>query len=253
MKNRNGIFWGLFLLLSAAILIVSQMHLITYTFSFWTIVVTIFLVAILIKSVIYFSIPGTVFSLAFLAIVYAKPLGITILSPWTILGAALLISIGLSLIFRPLLMKHRPWMNHNYHQNFHRGHHGKFVDADFDVHEDPDVGTVNDSEVNVYVKMGNSIRYVKSTDFTEANIDVTMGDAKVYFENVKVVGEADIYVNVSLGGAELYVPKEWNISKELDNNMGNIDEVGMPLVDEDSPIVHIHGLVSLGNLKISYI
>jgi len=103
MRNRNGIFWGLFLLLSAAILIGSQLHLISYKLGFWTVVVTIFLVAVLIKSLVYLSIPGSVFSLAFIAILYAKPLGITAITPWTVLGAALLISIGLSLIFRPWL------------------------------------------------------------------------------------------------------------------------------------------------------
>ena len=184
---------------------------------------------------------------------YAKPLGIAALTPWTILGAALLISIGLSMIFRPLLMRHRPWMKYKYHQNFYRGHHGNFNRAHIDVHEDPDVSTVNDSEVNVYIKMGNSIRYVQSDDFREANVDVSMGDAKIYFENVDVKDTAAINVNVSLGGVELYVPKEWNISKEMENNMANIDEIGTPVIDHESPIVHVRGLVSLGSLKITYI
>jgi len=249
MKNRNGIFWGIFLVLSAAILVVSQMHLITYSFSLWTIAVTIFLAAVLIKSLIYFSIPGTVFSLAFLGIVYAKPLGITAIVPWTILGAALLVSIGLSMIFRPLIAKHHPWMN--YRSGYTRGHHGPFVKMDYSAK--PDVKTVDDPDVNVYVKMGSSIRYVKSDDFNSANIDVSMGDAKVYFDNVKVHDSATIHVNVSLGGAELFVPRNWNILKGLDNNMGNITEVGNVVADEDSPDVTVTGLVSLGSLKINYI
>ncbi|MFC6176657.1 hypothetical protein ACFQAV_07375 [Companilactobacillus huachuanensis] len=249
MRNRNGIFWGIFLVLSAAILVVSQMHLLTYSFGFWTVVVTIFLAAVLIKSLVYFSIPGTVFSLAFLGIVYAKPLGITAIVPWTLLGAALLVSIGLSMIFRPLLAKHRPWMN--YHKNFSKGHHGPFYS--FDYTSEPDVKTVDDPDVNVYVKMGSSIRYVKSDDFSSANIDVSMGDAKVYFDNVKVNDTATISVNVSLGGAELFVPRNWNIIKGLDNNMGNITEVGNVENDIDSPDITIVGRVSLGNLKINYV
>lgn len=252
MKNRNGIFWGLFLLLSAAILIASQMHLIAYTFSVWTMIATILLVAVLLKSLIYLMVPGTVFSLAFLAILYAKPLGITALVPWTILGAALLISIGLSMIFRPFLMKHHPWMNYKYHQNYYRGHHGSYK-MNFDAHVDPDVKTTNAPDVDVYVKMGSSIRYVKSDDFKTANIDVTMGDAKVYFENVVVNNTATINVNNSLGAVELYIPKNWNIVKGVNNNMANVSEVGTPFVDEDSPIVYLNGVVSLGNLKISYI
>lgn len=249
MRNRNGIFWGLFLLLSAAILIVSQLHLITYTFTFWTIVATIFLVAMLIKSVVYVSIPGSVFSLAFLAILYAKPLGITALVPWTIIGAALLISIGLSMIFHPLLARHRPWMN--YHRNFSKGHHGRFVN--FDYNAEPDIKTVDDPDVNVFVKMGSSIRYVKSDDFNAADIDVSMGNAKVYFDNVKVNGTATINVNVSLGSVDLYVPRDWNIIKGFDNNMGNISEVGNTEAGVDSPNVTVTGVVSMGNLKIQYI
>lgn len=249
MRNRNGIFWGLFLLLSAAILVVSQLHLITYTFSFWTIVATIFLAAVLIKSLVYFAIPGTVFSLAFLAILYAKPLGIMALTPWTILGAALLISIGLSLIFRPLLAKKRPWLRrHNY-----GGHWNGKEYVNFDSHADPDVETVSDSDVNVYVKMGSSIRYVKSDDFKKADIDVSMGDAKVYFENVKIQDSAVINVKASLGGIELYIPKNWNVIKEIDNNLGGVSEVGFSDVAADSPSVTIRGLVSLSGLKINYI
>jgi len=249
MKNRNGIFWGLFLLLSAGILIVSQMHLITYTFSFWTVVATIFLVAILIKSLVYFMVPGTVFSLAFLGILYAEPLHITAIVPWTLLGAALLVSIGLSMILRPFLVKHHPWMRYGHHGNsWHNyGGHARF---DHNV----DVKTDDQPDINVSVKMGSSIRYVTSQNFKEANIDVSMGNAKVYFENVVVEDTATINVDVSLGGVELYVPKNWNIVKQIDDsNMSGITEEGIPEVDADSPVVTLHGYSSLAGLKICYI
>ena len=247
MRNRNGIFWGLFLLLSAAILVASQLHLIAYNFGVWTIIATIMLVAVLLKSLVYFMIPGTVFSLAFLAILYAKPLRITALVPWTILGAALLISIGLSMILRPLLVKHHPWMKYKYYQGYRWQGNKSFNNMDSDVK------TVDQSDVDVYVKMSSSIRYVKSENFKEANIDVSMGDAKVYFENVTVDSTATINLNVSLGGVELYVPKNWRIEKRIDNNMSGITEVGPTDVTADSPIVTIRGLVSLSGLKISYI
>lgn len=250
MKNRNGIFWGVFLLLSAAILVVSQLHLITYTFSFWTIVATIILVAFLIKSLVYVAIPGAVFSTAFLAILYAKPLHITTLVPWTILGAALLISIGLSMIFRPLLARRRPWLRKKYYQQYQwSSNRGKR----FQGVVDPDIETMNQSDIDVYVKMGSSIRYVKSDDFHEANIDVSMGDAKVYFDNVQVHDSAVINLDVSLGGIELYLPKTWNVVKKIDNNLGGVTEVGYQDVTDSSPTVIVQGLVSLSGLKITYI
>lgn len=243
MRNRNGIFWGLFLLLSAIILVGSQLHLITYQFSFWTLVATIFLVAVLIKSLVYFAIPGTVFSLAFLGILYAKPLGITAIVPWTLLGAALLVSIGLSLIFRPLLAKRRPWLRKYYHYDWHNK-----VD-----YNGPDVETIEDPDVTVSVNMGNSIRYVESSDFKSANVSVNMGSEKVYFENVTVKDTANIHVDVSLGSLELFLPQNWNIVDGINNHMSNISEVGVRRLDVNSPTVTISGLVSLGNLKINYI
>ncbi|WP_125712266.1 LiaF transmembrane domain-containing protein [Companilactobacillus kedongensis] len=249
MRNRNGIFWGLFMLISAGILIVSQMHLISYTFSFWTVVVTIFLVAVLIKSLVYYAIPGTVFSLAFLAILYAKPLGITAIVPWTILGAALLITIGLSMILHPFLAKHRPWMRFDHHgRSWHNPRMHHHVDHDVDVE------TTDRSDVNVSVRMGSSVRYVTSDDFKEANVDVSMGNAKVYFENVTVEDTAIINVDISLGNVELYVPKNWNIVKEIDDsNMSGIGEEGYPNITEDSPVITVHGYLSLSGLKITYI
>lgn len=250
MKNRNGIFWGIFMLLSAGILIASQMHIITYTLSFWTVVMTIFLVAILIKSLVNYVIPGTVFSLAFLAILYAKPLGIMAIVPWTVLGAALLISIGLSFIFHPFITKHR-FRNMRYYHHGNNWHNPR-MHARFD--HNIDVETVDQPDVNVSVRMGSSVRYVTSDDFKEANIDVSMGNVKVYFENVTVKDTATINVNISLGGVDLYVPKNWNIVKAIDDNsMSGLSEEGNPEITEDSPTVTIHGYTSLSGLKIAYI
>lgn len=248
MRNRNGIFWGIFLLLSAALLIVIQLHLITYTFNFWTIIATLFLVFFLVKSLVYFSISGTVFTLAFLAILYAKPLGIAALSAWTILGAALLITIGLSLILNPFLAKHRPWMRIKSKMKWSRRPFISYYEDD-----DDDTKTVDSSDVDVFVKMGNGVRYVRSDDFQTANIQANLGEAKVYFDHVTVRDTATIKVNVSLGNVELFVPRNWNVIKGVNNSMGNISEAGTQKLTADSPNVTITGLVSMGNLKIQYI
>ncbi len=63
---------------------------------FWTVIFA----ATLIESLVNKSIFGSVFSVAFLLIVYAKPLRITRIVPWTILLAAFLIWIGLYLLFK---------------------------------------------------------------------------------------------------------------------------------------------------------
>ena len=53
----------------------------------------------LVKSLRKLEWTGILFSLAFLAIIYADMLHIEHLTPWPVLGAALLGSIGLNMIF----------------------------------------------------------------------------------------------------------------------------------------------------------
>ncbi|MCF7523300.1 hypothetical protein L3X07_08405 [Levilactobacillus brevis] len=73
---RRNWFWGIFLVLAAGILVVSQLELFSLHIGFWTIVIAMFLVAGFVASLIHLAVSGMVFSLAFLAIIFARPLGI---------------------------------------------------------------------------------------------------------------------------------------------------------------------------------
>ena len=94
------ILWGLGLLAAAAFLVLDQLHLIPVELGFWTIFWTVVFAATLITSLINRSLGGTIFSIAFLLIIYAKPLHIESIVPWTVLLAAFLVWGGLRLIFK---------------------------------------------------------------------------------------------------------------------------------------------------------
>lgn len=102
MKNNfSRILWGVGLLAAAVLLVVSQLGLLSFKIGFWMIILTVIFVACLIKGLLDRSIYVSVFSIAFLVITYAGPLGIKkLLSAWMILFIALLVSIGLSLLFK---------------------------------------------------------------------------------------------------------------------------------------------------------
>ena len=100
MRTKKKIFWGIILVLAAVFLLVSQMGLIPeLNIGFWTIVWTIVSAAILINGIAKFQFSGIFFGLAFLGIIYDEPLGISAITPWPILGAALLLSIGCNMLF----------------------------------------------------------------------------------------------------------------------------------------------------------
>ncbi len=62
---------------------------------FISIILTIFIVAIAIKSLATRNVSVLMFSIVFLCIIYSETLGIESITPWPVLGAALLLSIGL--------------------------------------------------------------------------------------------------------------------------------------------------------------
>ena len=89
------VLWGLGLLAAAAFLVLDQLHLMPLELGFWAIFWTVVFGATLITSLVNKSLGGSIFSIAFLLIIYAKPLHIERIVPWTVLFAAFLMWGGL--------------------------------------------------------------------------------------------------------------------------------------------------------------
>ncbi len=96
--KKEKIFWGLFFIFGAAFIIFGRLGYLREV-SVFSLMLTIFFAAMLIKSLMHLEYTGILFSIAFLCIIYAGPLGITAVTPWPVLGAALLGSIGCHLLF----------------------------------------------------------------------------------------------------------------------------------------------------------
>lgn len=103
-KNFSRILLGVGFIAAAVLLVVDQLQLFDFQIGFTTIIFTAIFVALFIKGLFDRSIYLSVFSLAFLAILYSKKLHFaSMLSPMMILFVALLVSIGLSLLLPKVL------------------------------------------------------------------------------------------------------------------------------------------------------
>ncbi|WP_439646526.1 LiaF transmembrane domain-containing protein [Paucilactobacillus hokkaidonensis] len=234
---------GHFFVLGAGILITSKMGWFSYQISTFSTIATIFLAAILIQSIVYLSIFGTVFSLAFLSMLYAGPLKITPLVPWTILAAALLLSIGLTLILHPRRMHHR------WHQNA-RMKQRQQQHWQYNHQTTTTTDTDDQSYVDIQVSMSSNIRYLQSSDFKQANIYAYMANAKVYFDNVTIQdAKATINIDGSLSGIELYIPREWNLNIQTGSFLSGTEEKGSTSTKE-GPIVELRGQLHLSGLTV---
>jgi len=229
MKTFNKIFWGLFFLVAATFVIVNQLGYYT-DLAFMPLILSIFLVALFIKSIYPTRFFGLLISLALLIILYDKQLGLESITPWPVLITALLGSIGLHIIF-----------GKNYSVKCSEKHFDKIINND-----DEDV-------VNVEVKFGSSIKYVNSDNFKEANLSSSFGSLAVYFNNAKIKDDkAVINLDASFSGVELYIPKEWKVINNLDNSLAGVEEKNNRN-SETNKTVTINGRVSFAGVEIIYI
>lgn len=117
MKFEN-VFWGILLVLTAVLIIVSQV--VSFgSVGVWSILATVFLVAVIISSMVRLEFFGIFVPCAFLYMIYAEPFGLPIIQLWVLLIAAVLVGIGLSLIFKK--KKKEPPFISNFYQGESNG------------------------------------------------------------------------------------------------------------------------------------
>lgn len=234
------IFWGVFLILAAVFIIVSQLGFLEGVGIFSTLF-AVFWVAVLIKGIIKLRFGEILFPLAFLCIIFDEQLKITAITPWTVLGAALLGTIGLNLIFRR--------KNH-----WHIHHNGKYVNINHG--EEGFERVVNDTDgtaVTFSTSFGSAVKYVNSENFEYASLECSFGAIKVYFDNAVIPsGNATIDLDVSFGAAELYFPKQWTVVNHADTSFGGIEEKNRNN-STGSPVVTLTGDASFSGVTIIYV
>lgn len=235
MKSKNY-FWGLFFISAAAVILINQLGYFG-EINLFSLICTILLIPIILKSLFYLSFGGILIPLAILGIIFAEPLGITELTPWPILAIALFGSIGLSLIFKPFrfqkVIKCQTFKNN---EGF-----------------DEVINTKDENFVDLNVSFGSCVKYVNTDKFERANIGCSFGEMKVYFDTAKIAGdEAIINLNVSFGGVEIYIPKTWKVINKADVSLGAIEEKTRGSNDANKTL-YLYGKVNFAGVEIMYI
>lgn len=203
--KKDRIFWGFILILGGIFLIINKLGYFPDVNAF-SLLLTVFLVVVIVKSLFTLNFSGILFPIAFICIIYDKQLGITKITPWTVLLAAALGSIGLSMIFH----KHTKMVNFKCDCE-----EGKFEKIDI--------------EYESYVRFNNSfsgtIKYINTDKFEQADFKCSFGAMKVYFDNaVMSNNNAIVRINASFSGVELYIPKSWKIENKADVFLASIEE-----------------------------
>lgn len=236
-KNGGKIFWGLLFILAAAYMVVSKFWALP-DISIFTIILAVFCISVLVKGIKHVNFWEILFPLAFLCILFDEPLGITDLTPWTVLGAAALGSIGLSMIFKP---KKTPHFEFEYDSDRGAGN--------FSVSNEQGTG----ESVNFENNFGEAIRYINSDNFRSGEFENNFGAMSIYFDNAIIQDEsAFARVECNFGEIQLFIPKEWRVINNLERSFGSIDERGRCEATSASTLV-LEGEANFGSIVIHYI
>lgn len=231
--KKERIFWGVLFLLAGISMIISRLGYLPEV-NVVSLVLTVALIVVIAKSIIHLNFAGILFPIAFICIIYDKQLGITEITPWTVLIAALFGSIGLSMIFH----KHVKWNNNK--QNFEDE---KFEKIDIE----------DESHVKFKNSFGTSIKYINTNKFEAADFNCSFGAMKVYFDNAIMSNEnAIVRIDASCSGIELYIPKTWRIDDKTNVFMGAISEKNKNNQVTTNTLTLV-GDISLTGVEIIYI
>lgn len=203
--KKEKVFWGLLFILAGIFMIINKLGYFPNV-NVFSMLLTVLLLVVIVKSIIELNFGGILFPIAFICIIYDKQLGITNITPWTVLFAALLGSIGLSMIF------HKPT---------------KWVDTKYDC-EDYNfekIDVEDGSNVKFKNSFSGSIKYINTNNFEQADFKCSFGALKVYFDNAVMSNDnAIVRINASFSGVELYIPKNWKIENKTNVFLSAIDE-----------------------------
>lgn len=236
---KKNVITGIGFLAAAIFVIVGSMGLLG-EISVWTLLFTFILVVWLVKGLFKLQWTVILFSLAFLAILYDGQLGIENLTPWPVLGAALLGSIGFSLIFRKSY-RHRD-ANGEFHWNYNGGEGVQMIEQIEDEHR-----------FSSDVAFGSIVKYIKCQSLREVVVDNSFGNTTIYFdEAILDNGMAKVDVDNSFGCVKLYIPSEWKVNLRMDESFGHVKNFGSGAVSSDN-VLNVFVDTSFGDVEVHYI
>ena len=104
-----------------------------------------------------------------------------------------------------------------------------------------------------YNKGSSSTRYIDCATKRKVSCYNKLGNTEVYFTNTEnFSGEIVFNVVNELGNVEIYVPKDWYISCDIINKLGNVDVEKINVSPNSKKRLIIKGHNKLGNVEVTY-
>ncbi len=229
--KKDNVFWGLLLVLAGIYIIINHLGFMPDV-NIMKLVVAVVCAVVFVKSVIRVEFGGMLFSLAILVILFDGELGLTAITPWPVLVAALLGSIGLDMIFGGQVRETK---------RKRKKDKAAGIGVDF----------VNGDEVLIQGWFNGYKKNISSDNFTKARISCKFCGMEISFDDAVIQGgTAVVDLDVSFSGVECYVPHSWKIENHTNCMFGGFDEHQGKESGVDGPTLVFEGNVRFGGVDI---
>lgn len=239
MESKN-VIWGALFLIGAVALLVNKLgflNLLLGGMSFFQIIASVFLVRILVKGMARHSFGQILFSIAFLIIVNDKVLHMEAFTPWTVLGAALLGTIGLHLMFPNVKGGYGRLLTINGKEIVPKQVNGEGRKGGKECYE------------NCF---GESVKYVLG-EIKKVKLDNCFGSMQVYFTDAQLMdGVAEVKIDNVFGNTILYIPADWKVVSNVDSVFGGSSHKGQ-CNPAGSNVLYVKGNNCFGTVQVRYI
>lgn len=227
--KKDNVFWGVLLILAAVYIIVNSFGFMPNV-SVVRLGVAVICCVVFFKSLAGLEFGGMLFSLAILLILFDDQLGITAITPWPVLMAALLGSIGLNMIFGNRVTESK------------KRNHGlaEFKETDY----------VSGDEIRIGGMFGAYKKNISSDNFKKATVSCRFGGMEISFDDAVIQsGSAVVKLNISFSGVEFYIPQSWKVENHTEGMCGGFHEHRSHSSDE-GPTIVFEGNVTFSGVEI---
>ena len=173
--------------------------------------------------------------LAFIVYLWRVPLGLETMNFWLTIAAAVLLSIGLSVIFQK---KHHPFKHIKPHPEM-----------------GPSTETLTQDEfVNIESSFGEQTKYVHANNLKKVNISGNFCSIKVFFDQCIVDGDT-LYINISgnFCGIELSMPRNWLVQDNINTFAAEFKDKDAYYNGEQPVHVILQGSANFAEIKVRHV
>jgi hypothetical protein len=248
-RNYRSIIFALLLILLAVSLILWKLNVFNLPVAFagvgpWGLIVSVIMIIAIINGIMDLNFGSIFVPLAVIAIIFDDALGITALTPWTVMIVAFLLTVAFGMLFP----NHGHYHGYRGYRRERHGRRGEFSNRFTETYDEGENGYVMHS-----MRFGSATKYIRSKNLMRADLSSSFGEMSVFFDGaVPQEKKVTIDCHVAFGQMNIFIPKEWKIINKVAVTLGDCqDRASVGDFTDDAPECVITGSVSFGELQIN--